>query len=464
MTNKKLKTAKRPGVSRKRVAAKPRPPVEQYRPQPRLDVERVELNNGLVLLLSANRSIPSISASVIVRAGSRFESDEKAGLASLVGELLAEGTESRSSQEIAELIESRGARLATFGDYQVSGIHASFLSRDFSALLGIMSDLLTTSVFPDEKVRQWIDRRSAQIRSRLDIPRIRASDLFNETVFENHPLHRPPIGYEHTVQSLTRSDVVAYYRRFYAPNNTILAVSGDIDKSGVVKAVEETLGNWPRKELQLPQISPPVVRFEPCDRFAYAEKEQVNIFMGHVGIRRTNPDYYALLVLDTILGSSPGFTSRIPRILRDQQGLAYHTFSNITATSGLDPGRFVAYIGTAPQNLERAIAGLRNEIERIVREPVSRPELATAKAYLTGNFVFDFQTNAQVAHFLIDAEIYGLGFDYLQKYPELISSVTIKDVSRVAKEYIRPDSLTTVVVGPETKRGHDVLTASEGTM
>src|SRR5262249_42568903 len=151
--------------------------------------------------------------------------------------------------------------------------------------------------------------------------------------------------------------------------------------------------------------------------------------------------YYKLVVMDTILGSSPGFTSRIPRILRDEQGLAYTTFSNITSSAGLDPGRFIAYIGTAPENLERAIGGLRAEISRIVEEPVTEEELDIAKSYLTGSFVFRFQKNSQVADFLIEAETYGLGFDYLEKFPELIRAIEIEDVTRVTRDHIDPLNL-----------------------
>src|SRR5262249_37045437 len=124
------------------------------------------------------------------------------------------------------------------------------------------------------------------------------------------------------------------------------------------------------------------------------------------------------------------------------------TFSNMTASAGLDAGRFTAFIGTSPDNLEKALSGLRHEIERITKEPVTESEIDSAKAYLTGNFVFDFQTNAQVAEFLAEAEIYHLGFDYLKTYPEKIRAVIIDDVTRVAQQYLNPDALTTVVVGP----------------
>jgi zinc protease len=174
--------------------------------------------------------------------------------------------------------------------------------------------------------------------------------------------------------------------------------------------------------------------------------------MGHLGVRRSDPDYYALLLLDTILGSSPGFTSRIPRLLRDQLGLAYTTFANVAASAGVDPGRFVAYIATAPSNVDRAVDALRGEIERIVSEPVDEAELATARSYLTGSCVFRFQTNAQVAAFLLEAEVHGLGFDFVKRFPGLIENVTVEDVLGAARRHIHPAAMTTVVVGPDVRQ------------
>jgi zinc protease len=417
--------------------------------RPRLDVERVELANGLVLLLSENHSIPSVSINAIVRAGSRFESDEKAGLASLVGALLDAGTVNRTSQQIAESVEAVGGQLGTFGDYQSSGAVVRLLSKDAGLGLDVASDLLINATFPDDKVRRDIDRRVAQIKARLDVPRTQASDVFNEIVFEGSPQHRPPIGYEEMVKALTRVDVVEFYRRYYVPQNTVLAIAGDIDKKEVRSLVEDTFGKWPRSsEFNTPNVPRPHRQLAPIEKFVNAPKEQVNVLIGHIGIDRKNPDYYNLLVMDTILGSSPGFTSRIPRVLRDEQGLAYSTFSNITSSAGLDPGRFIAYIGTAPENLQRAISGLRGEISRIVEGGVTSDELETAQLYLTGSFVFHFQRNSQIAEFLLEAETYGLGFDYLEKYPELIRAVSVEDIDRVTRQYIDPQNLTTVVVGP----------------
>lgn len=422
---------------------------------PKLDVERVQLPNGLVVLLSENHSIPAVSINAVVLAGSRFEADEKAGLASITGGLLDEGTTTKTSQQIAETIEASGGQLSTFGDYQSSGAVATVLSKDLGLGLDVTSDLLLNATFPENRVRLHIDRRLAQIKSRLDLPRTKASDLFNEIVFAGSPSHRPPIGYEETVRTLTRADVESFYHRYYVPDNTVLAVAGDIDKRETMNRIDATFGRWERtRQFEPPPVRRPHRQTFPIEKFVNASKEQVNIVVGHVGAERRNPDYYGLLVMDTILGSSPGFTSRIPRILRDEQGLAYTTFANITSSAGLDPGRFIAYIGTAPENLGRAIAGLRSEIARIVEAPVTAEELDIAQSYLTGSFVFRFQKNSQIAEFMIEAEVYGLGFDFPEKYPDLIRAVTIEDITRVARKHIDPVNLTTVVVGPVDEQGN----------
>ena len=421
--------------------------------RPKLDVERLELPNGLVVLLSENHATPSVAFKAVVAAGSRYETDDKAGLASLIGEMIDEGTTTRSAQQIAETVEAVGGKLGTYGDYQESGVVAMFLSTDLALGLEIAADLLMNATFPEDKVQQQRDRRLAQLKSRLDVPRTQASDVFNDIVFRGTPQHRPPVGYDATVKNLTRDDMVAFYRRFYAPNNTLLAIVGDIDKAAARAQVEEAFGAWPKAgALAIPDVPKPVRQREAIEQFVAAPKEQVNIFIGHVGIERRNPDYYRLLVLDTILGSSPGFTSRIPRILRDEMGLAYTTYSNIASSAGIDPGRFVAYIGTSPDNLTLALAGLRHEIARIVNEPVTSQEVEMARDYLTGSFVFHFQKNLQIADFLADAETYALGFDYLERYPEWIHAVTVEDVSRMAQTYIDPEHLTTVVVGPLAER------------
>jgi len=416
---------------------------------PKLDVERIELANGLVVLLSENHTIPAVSINALVKTGERFVPDELAGLGSIAGELLDEGTASLTAQQIASAIESVGGMLATAGAYATTAVSATVLGGDLDLGLNLTADLLRHPSFPEERIALEVSKRRAEIRAKQDDPRYVASEAFNEIVFAGTPQHRPVIGYEETVAKATRADLLAYHRRFFAPNNTILAIVGDLSAAEVESKVRRLFDDWERDaSLSLPSITRAERQPRPITRFLQKDKEQVNIFLGHLGIERADPDYYVVRVLDTILGDSPGFTSRIPRLLRDEQGLAYTTYCHLARSAGLDAGRFVAYIGTAPENQTQAIEGLRQQIELITTEPPAAEEVAWAQAYLTGSFVFEFETNAQIAAFLVGAEIYGLGFDYPQRYLERIQGVMAEDVLRAARQHIDPHRLTLVVVGP----------------
>jgi zinc protease len=175
--------------------------------------------------------------------------------------------------------------------------------------------------------------------------------------------------------------------------------------------------------------------------------EQVHVYLGHLGIRRADPDFYVLSVMDHILGTGPGFTSRCSKKLRDEQGLCYSVSAGITASAGEEPGTFTAYIGTSPEHRQRAIDGFLDEIRRIRSEPPSEQELQDVKDYLTGSFVFALERNSNLASYAIRAKRFGLGFDYLHRYPELIRAVTREDVRAAAERHLHPDRLVIVSAG-----------------
>jgi len=434
---------------------KPAPPPAplRFEIRPGLAGERRVLANGLTLLLARNPNLPAVALAGVVKAGSRTESDAEAGVATLMSRLLTEGTKTRSALEIATAIESVGGSLTASAGYESSVVTATVLKKDFDLALDLARDVLMNPAFAQDRVARERDRQLAEIRSAQDRPQTVASWTFNELVFAGHPRHRPPIGYAETVGKLTRDTLLRFHERHFAPTNTVLAVVGDINLEETARKVEAAFAAWTPKSIEPPQLPALRRQSQRVAKYVPMEKEQVNVYLGHLGIDRANPDYYALQVLDTILGGGPGFTSRIPGHLRDEQGLAYSTFSDITGSADLDPGRFIAYIGASPENLDQALAGIVKEIETIVAEPVTETELADAQAYLTGSFVFEFETNAEIARFLLDAELYQLGFDYIVTYPEKIRAVRVADVQRVARRYLDPKNYTVVVVGPVDEQG-----------
>ena len=419
-----------------------------------LDVHSHTLNNGLTILLVENPSLPTVSITASVLAGARHDPESKAGLAIMVSRLLDEGTENRTSLEIADAIESVGGAIDTDGSFERIIAMAGVLNKDVDLGLELLSDLLIRPIFPQEYVDKEKERTLAEIVSAQDRPQVVAGWAFNELVYQDHPLHRPSHGYPNTVERLTRDDLLEFHRRYFVPNNIILSVVGDFRVPEFLPKIEKAFGGWEAKPVIFPIYPEPTRQNTKRVKFITMPAQQLNIYLGHLGISRTNPDYYALQVLDTILGGGAGFTARIPQRLRDELGLAYTTFASITMTAGLDPGRFVSFIGTSPENMKLAIDELLNEIRRIIEEPVTAQELQDAQDYLTGSFVFGFESSPQIARFLVHAQVYGLGFDFIEKYPQYVRAVTVNDVTRVARKYLDSENYTLVVVGPVAEDGN----------
>src|SRR5262245_14925051 len=419
-----------------------------------VEVQSRTLNNGLKVLLVEKQSLPTVSLTASVLAGARYDPEPKAGLAIMASRLLDEGTHSRTSLEIADAIESVGGAIEVDGSFERIIATAGVLKKDVALGLELLSDLLIQPAFPQEYIDKEKERTLAEIVSAQDRPQVVAGWAFNELVYENHPLHRPSHGYPETVERITREDLVEFHASYFTPNNVILSIVGDFRAAELLPMIESSFGAWQPKPLLVPRYPAPVRQTAKRVKFIPMPAQQLNIYLGHLGVTRTNPDYYALQVLDTILGGGAGFTARIPMRLRDELGLAYTTFASITMTAGLDPGRFIAFIGTSPENMQLATEGLLSEIRRIIQEPVTTQELKDAKDYLTGSFVFAFESSPQIARFLVHAEIYGLGFDYIEKYPKYINAITVEDISRVAKMYLDSENYTLVVVGPVSEDGN----------
>ena len=409
------------------------------------DAKKITLDNGLTLLLLENHRLPIVVATAYVQNVRLVEKDDQAGIATLVGRLLDEGTARRSGPEIAELIENVGGVMS----FSASGGTVKVLAPDRTLGLSLFFECLAQANFPKGAFSRELFRLLSQIDDAERQADSNAARVFDELVYANHPFGRPALGRKKTVATLTAENCAAFHRQLFVPNNTRVAIVGDFDSDQVIEEVKRFTASW--KKGETPDPKPPAVA-KPA-RFMekilpMPEAVQLHFYMGHPGIRRNNPDYFKLLVMDYVLGTGPGFTDRLSARLRDREGLAYTVSANITSSATEEPGLFTCYIGTDPKNFARVKAMFLEELERIRAEPARAEEVEDAKKYLLGSLPFQFTSNERVASQLLTIDRYQLGLDYFVQYRKMVAAVTVADVQAVAQKYLDPARMVLVAAGP----------------
>ena len=408
-----------------------------------LSAKRIVTANGLTLLLKETHSIPIVNVHVIIKAGAVLDPENKAGLAHLTADLLDEGTASRTSVQIADEIDFWGARLSTGVNNDYATASLRILKKDFDAGLKLLSEILTQPSFSEAELNRKRLETLGRLTAEKDQPGVVAKRAFEQIVFGHHPYHRPTKGLEQTLPDISRDDIVQFHKEYYRPNNTILSVVGDVTEEEIVALLEQTFGAWTRELIPNRPFPPPAHLNQPVVELIDRDLTQANIVMGHIGIERDNPDYYAVRVMNYILGGG-GFSSRLVRHLRDNKGLAYSVHSRFT--SRIFPGSFSVSLQTRGPEAQRAIDGVLSEIRKIRTTPVSDRELREAKAFLIGSFPLKIDTGSKMARLLSQIELHGLGLDYAERYPKLIGSVTKSDIQKMALKYLHPDRIALVVV------------------
>ncbi len=410
--------------------------------------KRIELPNGMVLLLAEQHEVPLVTVSMIIRAGRIDEPADKPGLASLTASLLTQGTTRRSAGRISSEIDFIGGSLSVSGgdDYATAGLRV--LKKDILTGFDLLSDVLMHPAFDQKEIDRKVRETLAGIRRRKEEPEAIANEAFAKTVFGRHPYGRTDDDVAAYLPKLTRRDLVDFYASHYGPNEVILAVAGDVTEREVLRLVDEYFAGWKAAEPQTVAVpTPPAIAkttFEKLDK----DITQANIAIGGVGISRGNPDYYAAYVMNYILGGG-GFSSRLMDNIRDTRGLAYDVHSSFDALK--EPGAFEVWLQTKNGSANEAITQVFAELKRMRTSGVTDGELEDAKSYLTGSFPLRMDTSAKVAGMLSAIEFYGLGLDYPERYPRLINAVTRDDVLRAARKYIDPDRMAVIVLGNQEK-------------
>lgn len=410
------------------------------------NVTRVVLDNGLTVLVRENHAAPVAVLEGSLWAGAMYDPADKIGLSSFTANMLTRGSERYSYDRFNETIESVGASLSITSDTDASNFGLTCLSEDFATLTNVLADALRNPTFPQAQFDVLKQQKLVRLQERDQETSAIANLRFYEMIYGGHPNGRPVSGYVETVGAIERVDLAAFHAAHVTPHGGVIAISGDVQTAQVVDLLAATLGDWRGAEpVRTSTPIPPLAQVRRMD-VAMADKVQSDIVIGCQAVARNHPDFDALRVTNTILGVF-GMMGRLGEVVREQQGLAYYVYS--TQDAGLDAGVWVASAGVNPQHVQRAIDSMMAEMVRLGDEPVGAEELADSIAYLTGVLPLTLETNDGIASTLLNMEWFSLGLDYLYRYNSLIHAVTVADVQRVARGYLRPERCVVVVAGSE---------------
>jgi len=417
---------------------------------PSLPAKRFTLSSGATLLVSRRRGAPVCAMRVHIRGGPGLDPAGLEGCATLAGALVDQGTRTWDEEAIATRLENAGG--AMHGD--ATGVSGSIVSAGWETLLTTMAESVTAPTYPKVRVMRQRQRLLDRLAVERDDPRVQGGLLFRRLIYGDHWLGRPDHGTYESVAGIERRHLIAFHKRNWCASRAIIGFCGDVDPDQVRRFLERRFKHWnPGRPLADADPSFPVVKSRTA-AFS-ADRQQVHLFLGHLGVRRNHPDYPALIVMDHILGTGPGFSNRISRILRDEKGLAYSVHAAISTSAGVLPGTFTAYIGTSPQHVPTAVRGFLDEMRRIRTEPVTIEELTLARDYLTGSSVLGFERASRRVRSLVFRERMGLPTTHLKQLIEAIGRVSIADVQRVASTHLDPENASLAAAGPVDQRTLD---------
>lgn len=436
----------------------PVPPLHAFHPEQPI---RIDLKNGLVILLEPDHELPFINGSINIRGGSRDVPADKVGLIDLYGQAWrTSGTATQSGDQLDDLLAQKAASVETDGDIDSTSVSWSCLKKDEDQVFGIAMDLLEHPAFNPQKLMLAKQQEIAGIVRRNDQASAIAEREAAILVYgKQSPYARQPeiAG----VMGITLNDLNEWHQKTVVPNNMIVAVEGDFDPATMEKALRAAFENmprgaaWPKPAGSFPGPTPGVYAVNKTD------VDQSNIWIVGLGTKRNNPDYYALSVMNEIF--SGGFGSRLFQDVRTKQGLAYAVFGAYGASFD-HPGMFYTAASTKSASTVQTTKAMLEEIHELKTKPFTAAELASAKDQLLNSFIFHYDSKSKVLAEQTQLEFYGYPADFLTKYRAGIEAVTLADLKRVADKYVDPAKLAVLVVGNEAHYGTPLSALDLGTV
>ena len=404
-------------------------------------VDKTVLDNGLTVIVRENNVAPVVAVSLLVAMGGRWETADNAGISNFLQAVMVKGTAKRDGAALADAVAALGGKMNAYGETDYSEIRSSALARFWRPLIELTAEvalqprLLASDVVTE---RDWLLSR---LQRRRDNASARAFDELYMLLYGPHPYGRPPLGTPDSLGRIDHAAVVAWYRAFYRPKAMILAVSGQVNTTEVREEARRLFGAMPAGDgVREPSNPPPA---QAARRVVVPQAaQQAQIVVGSLAPGLGDADHAAVKVLSTVMGG--GMAGRLFVEIRDKRGLAYAASSYYDPVK--EPGALVLYLGTAPDNAEKAEQSLAREIARIQEQPIEAAELARAKNYLLGKYDMDRRTNERRAWYEAYYTLERVDGNYPARYRRAVEAVTVADVQRVARRYL--GSLSTVVLRP----------------
>jgi zinc protease len=430
-------------------AQAPNWPVERPpQPLPARDVkfppyEIRTLQNGLQVVVVQHHEQPILTLRMLIRSGAASDPAKKQGVAVLTAALLDQGTATRSAEQIADTIDSIGGGLATGAGTDLSYANVLVMKDSLSLGFELLNDVVRNPAFKADELERQRQQAVSGLRVSYEDPDYVAGLVFDRLVYGFHPYGLPNNGTPESLQSVTVDDLRAFHQAHYAPNNAILAVVGDVTPQEAFTGAERAFGNWAQHDVKPDDPGAPP---EPTRRVIVVDKPdavQTELRVGQLALPRKHPDYLAYDLTMKILGGEGA--NRLQRVLRSERGLTYGASAEFQALR--QSGDFAANTDTRSDATAEVLRVIVEEITKLQRERVSDRELSDAQAYLTGNFPLTIETPEDIAAQVLNAIFYGLPLSDIENYRELVNAITPDDIQRVARQYLKPDRLSVVLVG-----------------
>jgi zinc protease len=411
------------------------------------DIYRATLPNGITVLSRSNFNSPSVVISGYFSTGSLLESDDKLGLADFVCSALMRGTQKRSMQQIYDALESVGAGFGYDSGTYTSSFSGRSLAEDLPLLLKILAETIQFPAFPTNQIERLRTQLLTGLAIRAQDTADMADLIFDEILFAGHPFSRPEDGWPETIQAITRLDLQDFHRRTFGPRGMVITIVGAVEPKKAVEFVQRALGSWKNpRQVEQPEI-PGQSPLKKIKRRVHkiAGKSQSDLVIGTIGPRRKDSEYLAASLGNSILGQF-GMMGRIGDVVREKSGLAYYASSSLSA--GIGPGAWTVSAGVNPANVQKAADLIISELNRFVRNGVTKQELSDSQDNYVGRLPLSLESNGGVAGALLNIERNELGLDYYREYAGKIRAVKQQDIQAAAAKFIDPERLAIAIAGP----------------